>query len=443
MKKFTYSQPFLYPSKADGYKDKKGIVITKWFIRYKIEFEEIPYHLKNKDRIQYRKEYGLSYGINLNKYKTIKEKEFQAAVLLGRVEADLTQGIDPANRDVEKEEKIRKDIANAEQYKYQYIFNQWCEYKNLNNPIPSKENSARNLKLFHNNQFIPFLDSIGKGTNIKDITDDDINQFIKEKYDAGIWGAFSANTRIAWISGVFTYAHKIAKVISVNPMLGVNKINEDKVIMIDNVPTLKKKKEVRFNIYTDSEIKIIFEHWNNTPYEAICKIVYYAFIRFSELFRLKLGDVDLENNCFNIQANIAKGQRDGRTMKVKIYPQLKEVLERYIESSFGEDRNPDYYLFWVKRKTNPLGYTAFNYHYLELLKELKAKGIEIKKTTYAFKHSGAKRFIDINKKKNFSSYELIEELMRQMRHQDFATTQKYLYNDLGIELDNKSNFSFD
>lgn len=38
MKKFTYSEPFLYPSKADGYKDKKGIVITKWFIRYTITF---------------------------------------------------------------------------------------------------------------------------------------------------------------------------------------------------------------------------------------------------------------------------------------------------------------------------------------------------------------------------------------------------------------------
>ncbi|WP_316797296.1 site-specific integrase [Pedobacter agri] len=436
MKKFTFSEPVIYPSKKDGgYKDNEGKPITKWFIRYKITFDD--------SRTEYRKEYGASYGRKLNTFKTIKDKEIQAAILLGLVLHDLESGVDPANRDKEIEEKIKREIIEAEQYKYLNIFNQWCAYKNLNNPIPSKENTARNLKLFHINQFIPFLERIGKGDNIKKITDDDINLFIKEKYDAGVWGAFSANTRIAWISGVFTYAHKIAKVIDINPMLLVNKINEDKVITIDNKPTLKQKKEVRFNIYTDKEIELIFERWYNTPYEAICKTVYYGFVRFSELFRLKLSNVDLENNCFNIPASIAKGQRDGRTMKVKIYPQLKEVLERYILKYFGDDQNPDYYLFWVKKPTNPMGYTAFNYHYLQLLKELKAENIEIHKTTYAFKHSGAKRFIAINKKKNFSSYELIEELMRQMRHQDFSTTQKYLYNDLGIELDAETNFSFD
>lgn len=54
-------------------------------------------------------------------------------VLLGWVERDLSEGTDPANRDVEKIERVKQDIAKAVQYKYQYTFNQCCEYKNLHN----------------------------------------------------------------------------------------------------------------------------------------------------------------------------------------------------------------------------------------------------------------------------------------------------------------------
>jgi len=38
MKKITFSDPFIYPDKANGYKDKQGKPIKKWFVRYKIEF---------------------------------------------------------------------------------------------------------------------------------------------------------------------------------------------------------------------------------------------------------------------------------------------------------------------------------------------------------------------------------------------------------------------
>lgn len=452
MQNFKFTEPYIYPALVEDGKDtkgnpinSKGEIINKWCIRYKIEFDKIPIHLNNQSPIQYRKEYGKSYNVKLNKIKNIADKKFEAMVLLGRIKDDLTKGIDPESREVQLENVTIQAIKDAEKYSFKYVFEGWFELKNYNNPIPSKVTSAKNLKSFLLKQFLPELTD-EQAKNIRLITDEVISEYVMKKFNAGNWSAFTANNRIGWISGVFTYAYK-KKLITTNPMVYVEKIKADKVIVAkDGSKSLKKKKEVRFNIYTDIELERLFKASHNTKDEAIFKTLHFAFIRFSEIFRLKIGHLDLANKQFLIPAEIAKGQRDGATASVPIFPELEEVLTRYLQNQFKGDLNPNYPLFPLDGNVAKEDiYNNFYTRYRTLIKTLRLdikNPITITKTPYALKHTGAQLFIKQNQALNISSYVLIDAVMKMMRHVDFKTTQDYLAKDLGLALDVTAKFSF-
>jgi hypothetical protein len=72
MANFKFSQLFIHPK---GYKDKQGKEVTKWFIIYKIEYEEPPTYLKNQELVQYVKEYGKSYSRDAIGTKALRNKD--------------------------------------------------------------------------------------------------------------------------------------------------------------------------------------------------------------------------------------------------------------------------------------------------------------------------------------------------------------------------------
>lgn len=436
MVNFKYSEPYISPK---GYKDKEGKTVTKWFIRYKISFEEKP--LKGT-KIQYRKEYGGSYHRNINSPTNHKEKIENAEDLLDRVNDDLAKGIDPSNREVELIEHVKKEIEQAEQYKVEYVFNQWFASKNYLNPIPSKEISANVFKRFWLNQFIPYLESIGKEYDIRKVSTEDIDKWFRFNYDNDKWTSKTIDIKIGLLSGVFKFAFK-KRYIKENPMTYVSRIKENKVVTKNGVSTLVKKKEARFNILTQKEQDLIYKYLD-LKNEAIAKTLGFGFIRFSEIFRLKLEHLDLNNWVFNIPADIAKGQRDGNTASVKIYPKLQEVLTRYLTEYFGEDMQPEYYFFFHINKSSPSSYSIFQHFFNACKTEIETKeGVKITKTPYSFKHTGAKSFVNQNKAKAKTSYQIIEAVMKLMRHSNFNTSQKYIYNDLGINLDADDDFTFE
>mgnify|MGYP003576537323 CR=1 FL=1 len=434
MANFTYSTPFIHPK---TYKDKqKGMNTAKWFIRYTF----------TKDGVtEYRKEYGKSYptALNINYPKTHNQKIINAELLLDLVIDDLENGTDPKNRETEKEIQIKKEVAEAEKYKVSLIFDEWFKEKNYINPIPSKQISAKTYENFWKNQLIPYLATIGKADDMRSISDDDIRKWLQDNYNSGQWSALSTNIKIGYISNVFKYAY-LKKYIPTNPMSYITTIKEDKVIVRDGISTIKEKKETRFNILTDDEIAL-FDEYFNFKTKTITKILMYGFIRFSEIYRLKLKHVDTVNWAFNIPSEIAKGQRDGATATVKIYPVLRKVIQEYLDDFFGEDLNPEYYLFYGEKnklKSTSIDYISYQFKQTKLKIE-KEKGIIIKKTPYSFKHTGAKKFVDQNKAKSKSAYEIIEAIMKMMRHTSFETSQIYIYKELGINLEANDEFSFD
>lgn len=431
MPNFIHSEPYIYN------KDKNGKTVKKWCIRYWIQYTN---ELK-----QYPKEYGSSYNKDLNRIRSSKIKNYEAEILLAWVENDLKNGIDPRRREVQLEHKVIEEIKAAEQYNYLDVFNLWFASMNYVNPIPSKEISAKNYMRFQMNQFIPYLKHIGKDHDIRLIDDRDLTEFIHMHYQSGQWSAYTANSRIGWIYGTFKYAYK-NKLIPVNPVTFIHKITEDKVLIAaDGSEYIKKKKLARYNIYTQEELDVVFKKFHNTKWEVVCKLLHYSFIRFSEIFRIKLAYVDMDNKCIRIPAIIAKGQKGGEELAVGLFPMVLDALKRYLDHTFGDDRNPNYYLFFQKdNKFNACSYSIFQHFYIAAMQELKdEEGIEIKKTPYALKHTGARKYIENAKAKKYSAYAIIEAIKQQMRHKHWSTTEKYIYNDLGIDLDTKEDFSFE
>jgi len=166
MSNFTHSEPYIYS------KDKKGKPVKKWCIRYSIQYP-------NEGK-EYPKEYGNSYKKDLNRIRNPKTKQYEAEIILGWVEADLKNGIDPRFREKQVEDRIMEEIKASEQYKYADVFKLWFASMNYVNPIPSKEISAKIYKRFHENQFIPYLKSIGKEHDIRLIDD---NVYISQIVD--------------------------------------------------------------------------------------------------------------------------------------------------------------------------------------------------------------------------------------------------------------------
>jgi len=439
MQKFQFSQPYIHPK---SYKDKEGMQVSKWFIRYKIQYAEPPAYLKKKDLVQYPKEYGNSYKRDINKINSHSEKIDNAEMLLGRVLDDLKKGIDPRNREAEHIEYVKKEIQEAEQYRAEYVFNLWFAWKNYVNPIPSKAISATTYSRFWNNQFIPYLKSIGKDYDIRKVSVDDIDNWILENYNADVWTAKTVEIKIGLLSGVFKYAFQ-KRFIKENPMTYVTRIKENKVIVKNGVSSIKIITDAKSKILSDNESELLYKYMN-LKNEAIAKTLGYAFIRFSEIFRLRLKHLDKENWFFNIPADLAKGQRDGKTAQLKIYPKLKEVLERYLTEYFGEDRNPEYFIFYNENKNTAGTYSIFQHYFNATKSEIeKFEDVKILKSPYCFKHTGAKKFIDQNKAKAKTSYQIIEAIMKLMRHSSFITSQRYIYHDLGINLDADDDFTFD
>lgn len=446
MPNFTFTPPYIHPH---NYKDKEGMETVKWFIRFSITIDGVT---------SYPKEYGKSYStaLNINKPKKHRLKISNAEILLKLINTDLEGGINPKNRKEEMLLQLQRELNDAHKFKILNVFNEWFKAKNYINPIPAKEISAKTYKNFWMNQLIPHLESIGKAEDIKEITDGDIRNWLMSSYESGHWSALTINIKIGYINNVFKFAF-LKKYIIKNPMNYVIPIKEDKVIVKNGISSIKVKRKPRFNILSDEEIAL-FDKFFNLKTRTMTKTLMYSFVRFSELYRLRLKHLDIINWCWNIPAELAKGQRDGSTATIKIYPVLQNILKEYLNEFFGDDMNPEYYLFFTEDKNNKTSIDYVSYQFRQAKLRIEKAGditvfvngekkvltnIKIDKTPYCFKHTGAKRFVDQNKSKSRSSYEIIEGIMKMMRHTNFNTSQIYIYKELGINLDANDSFSFD
>lgn len=147
------------------------------------------------------------------------------------------------------------------------------------------------------------------------------------------------------------------------------------------------------------------------------QIMYYCFIRRTELTRLKVGDFDLVNHTIIIRAEVSKN----KTQESVVIP---EGLEPVLKAMKLENYPSNFFVFGRHLYPSELQYINPDHISTRHNKFVRKLGIDSQKGLYSWKHTGVCQGY-------YSTGKDIYSLMRQLRHRDLNTTAIYL-KSLGL-----------
>lgn len=409
---FKYKNPVLYKDKAN----------KKWHLSYGIQYP-------HEDKFRYPKEYGRWFlRKSLNQIKNLKIREKEFGDILEALTLELKNGVDIKNSST-----INKYEETYTKLHYDSCLEMYYKNKGLLNPIPKKSKTAEVTKIFHRNQFKPYLTKKNLLNDFTRITKNEIKEFFDIYYNhpdtTKKWSNTSFNNKKALLSSFFSF------------------LVDEEIIEINPVSKIKYKSAdstERFGIYTSEEREIVFNYLNtHHPFMAtVVKLIYHAYIRETELTRLRVRDFDFDKCEIVIEPNIAKGQKDGLPRFVFMNPSLVKAIKYYLslyehkpdDYIFGKSFKPSQYQIghsWQHVYTRALNHIKNDYPTL-----FKTKGLSI----YAFKHTGVTDLFHDNIKDKTSG-ELLYYIKRQCRHEKFEMTEKYL-KKLRINIETIDKFIF-
>ena len=401
MQNFKFTAPFL----SD--KDSK-----KWMVRYKIEYPN--------EKPEYRKEFGKRYGLSINgkDLKSAQRKE-NAELLLDAVLTELQQGVDP-EKSTEGYQAIKLKALEAEKkYTLQYNFDFYFNKMGYDKPTEKQKDSARNIRMFFENQFIPYFNSI-KIDDVRELTKQSLRNYLDHQHSA-VWEASSVNTRKGWISA---FLGKLVEfdILPHNPISGIRNYKQNGI------------KKTRFQTFSEAEIEVIFDYCKTNKLvrlELFLKIIYYAYIRKSETRRLTFEHVNLVAKQFEMTGDITKKGDDDKIYKVKMHPDLVDTFNRYISHYNFNPNDPNKVLMSLTKRNKPLAVNFIQGDFDGMLEAVKLANSNLfnkpGQTIYSFKHSGVQH--RYNKlKPEIGGSKALDFVRSQCRHQHQHTTEIYLQN---------------
>lgn len=268
MKPFDYKEPKICRDKAN----------KKWYIDVSIRYKG------EKNYIRF-KEYGKDYLKDtkhpvLNAIEDLKLREKVARKLLLAVEMDLEAGV--ILKDIKTvKAAIEKEAKAAKRKNFDECFQLYLQLKGMTNPIPKKQQSAITYKTFFKNQVRPFLEEKNLLSDITKVTKSDMLEFMNRYYlnadPEKKWGNNTFNNKKGFLSSFF------------------ETLVDEEIIIENPVTKIRNKASEsteRFGIFTKEEITLLFDHMDKGKHPfigAVCKLIYYAYIRGTELTRLKVG----------------------------------------------------------------------------------------------------------------------------------------------------------
>jgi integrase/recombinase XerD len=90
--------------------------------------------------------------------------------------------------------------------------------------------------------------------------------------------------------------------------------------------TGKPKEEVQIDLFSNEELKILFESIKNPKHKLLVMMVYAHGLKINEVINIERNDVDLEAGVLIIRSNVAK-----KTRKLRLAMVLKEAILAYLE----------------------------------------------------------------------------------------------------------------
>lgn len=162
----------------------------------------------------------------------------------------------------------------------------------------------------------------------------DLNNILCYSFDSALVGSFldfirynkglSARTRDNYMTFLRTFGMWLIskQYLTLNPCSGLKKTNKKHKsrVIIDT--------ETRLNIFNYFKTK-------NKNYLTLCLVCYYCLVRRTELSKLKVSAVNLENNTIFIPAENSKNHKGARiTIPVELKEQLKEHINNTDKNLF-------------------------------------------------------------------------------------------------------------
>jgi integrase len=165
--------------------------------------------------------------------------------------------------------------------------------------------------------------------------------------------------------------------------------------------------------YTEAEFKAIKQWCNDNDKHLwfVCQVIYYTGLRNeAEALNMRIGDFDLKNRLFFVEAWISKNKT---RQSAPIYPEFAELLESLNLTQYPTD----YYLFGRNDKPGSVrvGVDNFARRFRPLKKEL---GFGDEYGLYALKSTRACHLFDDGS--------AIRDIQTLFRHSDPYVTMKYL-----------------
>ncbi len=352
------------------------ILPTVWYI----EFYQT--HPVSKKKVRFRKTFSL------NRIKDKSERKRKAALHILDINAKLPLGfpfIDEYN-EAPKHTNIVAALDLAKSIKIE----------------DARKKTAANLKSMHS-IFMEFLHKKKwDGMHVSDFQKHHALEFLDYGLIKRKIGPITYNNYIGRMYTLFE-ALVIRKYCDENPFAGHKK---------------KKSPGKKRRAFSNDERSTMAKYINENDRWLMLGILlqYHCFIRPVELRRLRFSMIDLNDGVIRMPGEVTKNKQNAIvTIPYSIIPTLKE----YKFKSYPQN----HLIYGVGIKPHPTdscGHNTLNLRHKKILMKLKSKGklFDINGLSfYSWKDTGA---IEL-----FKAKVNILEIMRQLRHTDLSTTQKY------------------
>lgn len=314
--------------------------------------------------------------MGLNKIADLKQRESEYKDLCRLLLIDLTNGWNP---------NLPNNIQHQDKMKFIEALKFALEKKKNNISAATYSSYKGTIK------YLEIASTILKLNNLKIIETKrvHIKLLMEEARKLRKWSDNAYNAHLLHLKIILTVLTKW-DIIESNPASKIDSLKTDKESNF-NAPASEKNMEV-------IKKELIEKDYN---FYIFCITIFHTGIRISELLKVTIGMINLENNEFNLPGTITKNKKS-RTVPINKY--LKEELKKM---NFSKLPN-DYYLFGNLKKTGkgkrakenknlpdfiPSPYQVVRKTATTRWEDIIKKGLGINMNLYAMKHYGADKKI--------------------------------------------------
>ena len=239
------------------------------------------------------------------------------------------------------------------------------------------------------------------------ITSEHIHDFLRSMAEAKGLSRLTMEKYGQILHSFFDWLIRVKKIMKDNPVTDLPRVGK----VVDQAP--KPIPDQERSLLLAAMRKYDHQLW------VVCQLEYYCAIRPGECRLLKVGDIDMENGCIRVPADVAKN----RQAETVVMP---AQLVNLFRKEGLEKAEKDWYLFSAsgtpgKKK---LGKNNFRNRFNALRDKLH---LPPEYKLYSFKYTGGVKLVNAG----IDTW----ELQRHMRHKSIDTTEHYIRKNFAVKSD--------